>query len=480
MRIPFSEWMPDQADLGNPGALVARNVIPGETSYLPLPSPIPISSALESEPLGMFSSFNGTGVAFNFVGDAGKLYSLTASTYNDVSAYPYNSAEGDYWEFVRWGNTVIATNFADPVQQIELGAPNFEDLPGEPPKARHIAVVRDFVVLGHIDDGNIRTSRVVWSGINNETAWVPSAATQSDFQDLQGNGGNIQAIIGGEYGVVFQEFAIWRMTYVGSPLVFQFDEVEVDNGTPAPRSVVAIGNRIFYLGRDGFYVFNGSQSQSISEGKISRTFFSDIDESLIDQVVSTIDPFNAVVIWAYHGAGHTGLRNKLIIYNWQTGKWSHADITVYDIRYTRSPSFSLEDLDEISTNIDELPASLDSRLYKGGALILSGFNRDRKLVSFTGPALPAEVQTQEVQLSPGRRSVVNSVRPIIDGPCTVSVGRRATQTGSVSNTQHNAPDFDGMVWMRSNSRYHRFTVRTTGDFKHLQGVEVDFVPEGKR
>ena len=38
--------------------------------------------------------------------------------------------------------------------------------------------------------------------------------------------GNIQAIVGGESaGVIFMEKAIYRMSYVGVPLIFQFDKI---------------------------------------------------------------------------------------------------------------------------------------------------------------------------------------------------------------------------------------------------------------
>ncbi|BCV04958.1 MAG: hypothetical protein CM15mV95_300 [Caudoviricetes sp.] len=67
--------------------------------------------------------------------------------------------------------------------------------------------------------------RVKWSGINDSSTWTPSQATQSGFQDIVGSHGNIQAIVGGECCVIFMEKAIYRMSYVGVPLVFQFDKI---------------------------------------------------------------------------------------------------------------------------------------------------------------------------------------------------------------------------------------------------------------
>jgi hypothetical protein len=129
---------------------------------------------------------------------------------------------------------MIATNGADAPQVVTLGAPTSRHSPDLPPKARHIAVVRDFVVLGNVDDGTARPNRVAWSAINNSADWAVSASTQSDIQDLQGDGGWVQKVVGGEYGLVFQERAVWKMTYIGSPVIFQFDLIERSRGALPP------------------------------------------------------------------------------------------------------------------------------------------------------------------------------------------------------------------------------------------------------
>jgi hypothetical protein len=44
----------------------------------------------------------------------------------------------------------------------------------------------------------------------------------------------VQKVVGGEYGLVFQERAVWKMTYIGSPVIFQFDLIERSRGAFAP------------------------------------------------------------------------------------------------------------------------------------------------------------------------------------------------------------------------------------------------------
>jgi len=182
-----------------------------------------------------------------------------------------------------------------------------------------VATIKDFLVVGNTNsgaEGHI-PYRVRWSGINAPTAWVASATTQSDAQDLPFDNGDVQRIISGNYGIIFQERAITRMTYVGSPLVFQFDEMESGRGTPSPFSVRKIGDLIFYLGQDGFYVFDGEKSTAIGANKIDRTFWNDVDKTYLNSIVTAVDFNKHVIYWAYAGDANTrGRRNRILCFNY--------------------------------------------------------------------------------------------------------------------------------------------------------------------
>jgi len=485
MILPFGEYLPDLPDFQNQGATVAKNVVPLISSYGQMKGLNPLSGAIDARARGGISLRDTIGNSQAYVGDATKLYGLEIMDFNDYSkSGGYTTSTDELWEFAKWGNTVIATNFSDDIQVITVGDTTFADLGGTPPKARHINVIRDFVVVGNTydaTDGNV-PNRVRWSGINNSETWAVSAATQSDYQDLQGNGGWVQKIVGGEYGVVFQERAIWRMTYIGSPAVFQFDEVEPNRGTPAPNSVTRFGDTIFYLGIDGFYKMeNGVRSTPIGTNKVDDTFFADLDETYYDRVSAAVDTTQTLVYWSYAGAGNTdGRPNKLMIYNWTTGKWSTAEIdTEYLFNYSPQ-GYTLDSLDNVSTSLDDLNHSLDSRAWTGTSSVLGCFNADNKLCDFTGSALDATLETTEAQPVDNARAVITSLRPITDGTATVQLGARENQADSVTWSADTALNSIGEANIRSSSRYHRARVNITGGFNHAQGVEPTIVPQGKR
>lgn len=487
--LPVGEWLPDLPDLSN-SAITAQNVTPWVNAYKSFPATVLQSgNALNARFQGGSFARDSAGNVYNYAGTISKLYqqAVASSSYVDSTrlaggAYAVNTQ--DWWEFVQWGNTVIATDGADAPQVITLGAANFAALGGSPPKARHISTVRDFVVLGNVDDGTARPNRVAWSAINNSADWAIAASTQCDVQDLQGDGGWIQKVVGGEYGLIFQERAIWKMTYVGAPVIFQFDLIERSRGAFAAQSVIGWGNMVFFLAEDGFYVtIGGWPAQPIGAGKVDSTFLADLRTAYAYRVSAAINPADKLVLWAYPGSGSTdGTCNKILVYNWAVKRWSRiVNMTLEGFMRWAATGYSLEGLDAVSASLDALSDSLDSRAWVGGAQSLAGFQTDHKSYTFTGTAMDATVDTGEFQLAPGVRADVQWSRPLTDGnAATVALRTRNRLADAASFGSAISQNAIGVCPQRSNARYHSARIATTGAFNFIQGAEVSFAPAGER
>lgn len=494
ITVEFGAWAPDLPDLANPGALEALNVIPKERSYGPLKALSAQTNALESKILGAITARDAGNTVYTYAGTGTKLYELIGDTFTDESkAGGYTTASQDAWEFAIWDTKqkVIATNFTDPVQIMDIGGGAvtlFADMitSTEQPKAKHIAVVRDHVVLGNTDvtsDGHT-PNRVWWSALRDETDFDPSLATQSDFSDLD-EGGWVQRLVGGaEYGVIFQETAIRRLQRAPSPIIFDPVPVDRQRGTPIPNSVVARGRMIAFIADDGFHIFDGGQSISIGDDLVNDFFWNQFDINDRENVSAAVDPRNKLFAWAFPGtAAGDGLPNKLIFYNWEDSRWSHADLeTDFIVRATTS-GLSLDQLDTISTSVDALPESLDSDRWKGGLLALTAFDREHKLGNFSGPTLSATIDTKEIQLRQGRMSTVQGFRPLVDGGALIgSVGaRQSLKDIPVFGAPRNVNGI-GEINQRKTGRYHRFRVQigAGNDWTHAQGVSVYSSETGRR
>ncbi|BAQ89452.1 phage stabilisation protein [uncultured Mediterranean phage uvMED] len=491
--IEFGDLQADLPTYQNSGALVVDNVLPLAKGYKSLAGFQALSgTGLTGSALGLFTSFSASG-STNYAGDATKLYQMNSSlVFQDKSkAGGYNNSTTenarDFWAFTQFGSNIIATNFADNIQKFEEGVDSaFSDLVSL--KAKYIAVIRDFVVSGYTTESSTTyNQRVKWSGINDSSTWTPSQATQSGFQDIVGSHGNIQAIVGGESaGVIFMEKAIYRMSYVGVPLIFQFDKIADNIGAFAPKSVASYGNQIFFLAQDGFYKLTGAQQlEPIGNGKVDNFFFDDLSSNL-DGITSAVDPNNSIVVWSYRGSGATGTtNNKLLIYNYAVNKWSTG--SGQDLEFIASASQeafnTLESLDVLG-DLDNLPRSLDSYFYREGVVGLAGFNSDNKFGKFIANSLSATVDTTEFEGAEGKRSTLINCRPIVDGTTNTSVTitpiTRQSQLDTTTTGSAVSTNDTGTCPLRSTSRYHRIRVNVTGNFNTMSGVDIEARPEGGR
>jgi hypothetical protein len=491
--IEFGDLQADLPTFQNNGALKVDNVIPLKKGYRALPGFQALSgTGLTSSAVGLFTSFSAGG-STNYAGDSTKLYQMDSSlVFQDISkvgGYNNSTTENarDFWAFTQFGSNIIGTNFADNIQKFEEGVDSdFSNLVSL--KAKYIAVVRDFVVVGYTDEsGTTYNQRVKWSGINDSSTWTPSQTTQSGYQDIVGSHGNIQQIVGGESsGIVFMEKAIYRMSYVGVPLIFQFDKIADSIGAFAPKSVASFGNMIFFLAQDGFYKLTGGQQLTpIGNGRVDNFFFDDLSSNL-DGITSAIDPNNSIVVWSYRGSGATGTtNNKLLIYNYAVDKWSTG--SGQDLEFMASASqeafTTLESLDVLG-DLDNLPRSLDSYYYGEGIIGLAGFNSDHKFGKFISNSLSATVDTTEFEGAASKRSTLINCRPIVDGTTnttvTVTPITRNSQLDSITVGDAVSTNDSGTCPLRSTSRYHRIRVNVDGNFNTLSGVDIEARPEGGR
>ncbi len=491
--IEFGDLQADLPTYKNSGALKVDNVIPLQKGYQALPGFQALTtSGLTNAAVGLFTSFSASG-STNYAGDKTKLYQMNNSLVfidkSKAGGYSNSTTENarDFWAFTQFGTNIIATNFADNIQKFDEGTDSaFSDLVAL--KAKYIAVIRDFVVAGYTTESSTTyNQRVKWSGINDSSTWTPSQSTQSGFQDIVGSHGNIQAIVGGESaGVIFMEKAIYRMSYVGVPLIFQFDKIADNIGAFAPKSVASYGNQVFFLAQDGFYKLTGGQQLTpIGNGKVNNFFFDDLSSNL-DGITSAIDPNNSIVVWSYRGGGADGTtNNKFLIYNYAVDKWSTG--SGLDLEFVASASqeafTTLESLDVLG-NLDNLTRSLDSYYYGEGIVGLAGFNSEHKFGKFLATSLSATVDTTEFEGAENKRSTLINCRPIVDGTSnttvTVTPITRNSQLDTISVGDAVSTNDSGACPLRSTSRYHRVRVNVTGNFNTLSGVDIEARPEGGR
>jgi len=474
-RIALGEWMPDQSGIS--GALTdAKNVVSQAIGYGPFPSAVAFSGTAAEDLVSLYAAKNPDSTTQLFTSGASKIYTVDGVGALTQVKTGMTTGISDKVRFTQFGKTVITTNNADKLQAWTLGtSTSFANLSATAPIAKYITVVRDFVVCANTFETTQQQYRVRWSAINDETDWTENVNTQSDYQDIP-DGGQIVGIRGGEFGLVFLERAISRMTYVGTPFIFQFDNISRNKGCMVAGSIAQYQGITFFLSDDGFYMCDGQQVVSIGSEKVDRFFIDDASESDYGTMSSAVDPVRKLVIWNY--VATDGIR-KLMIYNFATKKWTYADAGTDYLSEASTTSVTLEQLDSINASIDGLTTSLDSRLYVGGKYFLGG-TLGAKVYTYTGASLSGQIATGDIDL--GGPSIVTLARPQVDnGSATIAVASRKLLSEQVSYGTATAADTENRVSLRSAGRYHRLQLVPTGtDWINAVAIDVDVVGQGVR
>lgn len=488
--VPLAPWAPDLPAFNTEASEEALNVIPAAVGYRPFASFQEVTAALPTACRGAASFRSSAGTTFNFAGTATKLYKMDSggTTWSDVTRSVggnYTLTTDSWWHFAAFGDYVVATNGVDAPQVFQMGTSSvFAALGGSPPTSTFSVAVRDFHVLGRISTAY---NRVKWSGLNNVADWTISATTLSDQQDLA-DGGQVMGLVGGEYGIVFQERAITRMSFEGPPTAFRFDRISNTLGCRIERSIASFENLVFFAADNGFHMIqSGSNIIPIGLEKIDKWFETNFDSSKFANVSAAVDPINKLYLIAFPSINSgDGSADYILCYNWEIQKWTRAEVDLQLIYPAANvSSWTIDGLDTLSSTIDGLVYPVDSRFYAGtGRLSLAGFSTAHKQGVFSGANLAATVETGDFQLTEGRKSLLRGLRPMIEGTSvtpTITIKTRDRLQDATTSQTPVSVQSNGYASLRHAARYHRARIDlAAGDtWDFITGIdEVKFSPMG--
>jgi len=472
-RVALGEWTPDMPSTTgteSTGLADARNVFPNNVGYSPFPTVVAVSPEADQDLTSVYAGKENALVQV-FAGSDQKLYSVysasspvtaRALTYagdvvvSDVSreSTPY-SISPEAWHFEQFGKRVLACKNNNIIQEWTIGSSvKFKDL-NEAPTAKCMTIVRDFVVAGNIDAGDA-PNLVKWSDLNNEENWTPGPQSQADSQYIA-DGGAIQNITGGEIGIIFLENAIYRMSYVGSPLFFQFDKISTV-GCFEGKSCIEDNGISYFLSNDGFYQTDGNTVTAIGTNKVDEWFLANANLKELVTMSTTIHPIYKLVIWNFED--NFGKRQNLI-YHIESGRWSRTETLANSVGNVATMGTDLERLGVLYPKLDtDVPAPLDDRIFMGGKYIFAGTS-GKRAVSFTGACENPRLET--LDLMGNNNSVITMVRPLVDnGQANISVAPRQALDDTIEFGAVSVP-YENRNNVRSGGRYFRVRVEPVGD-----------------
>jgi hypothetical protein len=473
--IIFKEWLPDLPDLNNPGLTEATNVIPLHGTYecyRPL-NGTGTANALSGTVNGAFmarASVAGTVIyASADAGASNFLFRHNGAAWATASATRAAIAD-HHTSFAQFEDLVLATDISGGLNVHTAGsAATFTAVSLSEP-AQHVGVIGQFAVLGNFfGTTTANAASIRWSSIGDPLLWptpgsATAIATQSGDHFFQAERGNVTAISGGDqFGLVFQQGAINRMTYVGGNVVFQFDVVDAQRGAFFPNSVVRAGGLTYFIARSGFFVTDGVTVKEISRDKISTTFLAAAISSTPHRVRGAYDGRRNLIYWSYQESSLIEeMQDRIVIYDPATERFTLANDLVSSIFTSR------EGL---------RPGPIPS--FDGPPM---GFMSNGTLGSFSGTPGTAILTTGEMEPNPGGYTEAFGIKPLVDASLnaiTIAMGTRNDQFTAVSySADQTANSRSGFANFRTSARYHRARLTIAGTFNAAQGLEYQAEASG--
>ena len=481
-RVLLGEWLPDQSDsTGSPSTNLemAFNVYPSSSGYAPFPKASRISVDMPNgeDINGLFSARQNAQI-LTIVGTDSAIYRgnivelrTGAGDIVDISRAGGYASPRENWQFKQFGELVLATNGTAKLQRYDItGDIRFSDI-AEAPVCRTIATVRDFVFAGYC---NGISNKVQWSDLNNAESWVSSDTSQADFQILPA-GGEIKAITGGEFGLVLQEKAVQRVSYIGTPLIFQFDLISDNTGCISGASAIQYNGVSYWLSEGGLVSCDGNTVTNIGEGKVNEYLFAEIDKTQIEDVSVAIEPLKNLIVWNFPTSSEARV---LIKYNYITGKFSTGRTNAQIVTGLMTQSKTLDGLDEQYPVLDDMPISLDSNLLIGGQFSFCGAE-NKHVVAFNLPQDNAFLTTNDMQF--GGFGVATLAEPIVEnGTAFFQIASRNSLDKNIVFSEPSVASEENRADLRSGGKYHRVRMHPTGNWTNAVGFDLTVAPQGSR
>ena len=509
MPVDFGQWLPDQPPLGNPGIATLVNGFPALRGVKSVPSASVVTEPQQStgnpaadSPMPTIVGMHSTAVVSSgaldvrmYVGTGTRLLKLDPSSkkFTQFSTSDLTYSAVQRWRFAEFAttggtrNAYAAGGSGVTLQSFPVDGTTAPAAVSGAPNATHLAVVGRFLVCGNTNNSE---AEVRWSQIDDANSWT-IGTNQADAQILA-DASEITGMAGGETGTILTREGIYRMQYVGAPLVFTFDRVS-NRGCEFAGSVASrSADEVYFLNEDGFQRYAGGQVQNIGAERVNDFFFRDFDRANASNLSCVIDPARSLVVWSYGSLNSSGENDSLIVYDFTLDRWGFARIQHQTVGTMRQLGVTLESLDTAADGsaqtLEDLTLSLDSPTYAGGtsSLALAQTTDDGSVVAtLSGTPLDLTLETGEFEPVEQQHVLVRGIYPHIDAngnTATVScaVGSRTRQTDlQVFNTAA-AVNSTNLIPARKSGRYFALRFTATGDWETAHGFSADYVPQGRR
>jgi len=482
--IPLIGFTPD-ADSTTPGALAdCTNLLPTLKGMAGAPTPMDAGlAALPTECRGGAVLQRLDKLSRVFVGTRTKMYELSGTQFVDQSrSGSYTGSVENRWRFAQFGNASLACNETELIQVSTGSGTAFADIP-QSPRARIIETASGFVLafgLNATYSGGDRPDAWACSHIYDHLTWTPADSNQAAFGYLLDTPGDIRAAKRlGKNVVAYKEKSMYLGTYVGKPVIWQWDLVASNVGAISAEAVIDTGTAHVFIGKDDFWLFDGARPTPI-KGAPKEWFFANSDATYRYRIRSHFDQGKNLCWWFYPTPGSSGALTDALVLNLNNNRWGRVSLPIETVFQYQGAETNYDNWPADATltyeTLPDLP--FDSPAFDTSGSAMGVVSTDHKIKTITGPCGAASLTTGDFG-DDEQYTTLTRVTP------------RFTARPAASSMTHYTRNFDGGALENRGSnalagshydplasgRYHRMRVDLQGDFE-IVGFTPALIPDG--
>ncbi len=229
-----------------------------------------------------------------------------------------NWGEATTWSLDAWGEELIACSSADGrIWSWDLNAANNLVAVTNAPTGCLGALVTDERFLFALGAGG-NPRNVAWSDREARTTWTPAATNEAGDIDLATAGQIMCGLkLPGRTLVLTDEDA-HAATYVGPPFVYGWARVGTSCGTLSRKAAVAVDGRAFWMGHNGFHMWDGAAVVPLACA-VADDVFGRLNIAQQTKVYAVANSQHGEVWWFFP----QGVENdRYAVYNYRENHWA--------------------------------------------------------------------------------------------------------------------------------------------------------------
>jgi len=245
------------------------------------------------------------------------------------------------WTLDNYGEWLLAVSTTD--RNIWCWKPSedsFDKLSTNAPRCLSLVATEERFIfaLAAEDAGKINVRRVAWCDRENPDDWTITSTNEAGGFELQTDGAIRCGIRVRGRTLILTTTDAHVAQYSGPPLVYGFQQVGKNCGVISDRAAAATGAGAFWMGRDGFYTYDGSAVRELP-CEVSDRVFRFMDTSFPQNVFAVANAKFNEITWFYTSRDQDGqevdvdgetvikkVNNRYVTYDYAQNIWSIGEI----------------------------------------------------------------------------------------------------------------------------------------------------------